>query len=644
MTYEDLMLLADEYNFYPDNELQKDAYSKEFISFLKDKDLDGQIIARYAAKDTIINPPVAKQVNLFSFQVQQKVAMIEGLDKHIVFLNASATGSGKSYSILSLAETEQRPLAIVCPKSMVLEWYLLAIKHKITLLMLCNYETLILGKMYEFSDKVDLDKLPRIANPYLKKTIVPKKKISGKDKTLFNWQDLPPRTLIVFDEAHMCKNISAQRTQLLISAYDYAKHPENRWRKIGIALLSATIIEKRSNLRPFLYVLGYSDKPTDSSLIDSQDFSVRKFGQKLIAERRMSRISLAEARDVLGDKCVSDIRTKMYRLDNADKEKIQLLCQEIRDIILASKEKRPHNHLALRIQKRQEIEGLKIGIMYNELIEQRKAGYSVLVFVNFVKTLDALIALIKPLNEPYSILRGGQTASIRLNEVDKFQKGETKIIIGMASVGGVGISLHDTIGGHPRYSIISPPESATQTLQILGRPNRLNSKSDSKQVIIFIADTIEEKIAESLNNKMKTIGDLNNDDEQADNLFLFEVYHNYDNDETENEYDNDPSHNPKNHSNSNDNNNATSNDRNNGSSNNSTSGANNATSDNTTIQVTINKEEKLVIVSVPDYMVDSFESGLPAECISTMKIYGDKYKFPLKLYYVIVEYLRRLNN
>ena len=96
----------------------------------------------------------------------------------------------------------------------------------------------------------------------------------------------------------------------------------------------------------------------------------------------------------------------------------------------------------------------------------------------------------------------------------------------------------------------------------------------------------------------------------------------------------------KNHKNQdNDNNNGTSNDRNN--SNNSTSGAN---TDNTTIQVTINKEEKLVIVSVPDYMVDSFESGLPAECISTMKIYGDKYKFPLKLYYVIVEYLRRLNN
>ena len=98
MTYEDLMLLADEYNFYPDNELQKDAYSKEFISFLKTKDLEGQIIARFSP--TINQVPLvhSKQINLFNFQVQQKVAMIEGLDKHIVFLNASGTGVGRIWS------------------------------------------------------------------------------------------------------------------------------------------------------------------------------------------------------------------------------------------------------------------------------------------------------------------------------------------------------------------------------------------------------------------------------------------------------------------------------------------------------------------------------------------------------------------
>jgi len=619
MSYEEVLVLADQYNFYPDDELPKDQYCAEFIEYLNAKDLTNQILARYDTREQVV-PPNTKQVNLFNFQVQQKLAMIEGLDRHIVFLNASATGTGKTFVSLSLCETEHRPLVVVCPKSMILDWYLLAMKHKIQILVLCNYETLILGKMYEFSDKVDLDKLPRVSNPYLKKVVTPKSRKNAKDKVTFEWQDLPPRTLIIFDEAHMCKNLTAQRTQLLISAYDYAKNPENRWRKVGILLLSATIIEKRSNLKPFLYVLGYSDKSTDSTLVDSKEFSVRKFGQKLIAERRMSRVSLAEARAALGDNHTSDIRTKMYRLDEADKIKIQTLCQEIRDIILATKEKRPHNHLALRLQKRQEIEGLKTGIIFNEIKEGRQQGYSVLVFVNFVKTLDALITLTRSINEPFSVIRGGQTASDRLNEVEKFQKGETKVVLSMLSVGGVGISLHDTLGEHPRYTVMSPPESATQALQGLGRADRLNSKSDSKQVIIFIADTIEEKIAESLNNKMRTIGDLNNDDEKADNLFLFEVYHNYE--KEDNEYDNhDHTHG---HSNNNNENKP-------------------SESDENSIKVNINREDKQVIVSVPDYMVDPFESGLPAECISGMNIHGDKYKFPLKNYYIIVEYLRKLN-
>lgn len=600
-SYENILLIADEYNFFPDKELPKDEYIYQFSRFLIAKGLDDQIIIRYG-EQSYTPQPATKEVNLYAFQVRHKMSMIEGLDKHITFLNASETGTGKTYKTLSLAETEHRPLFVVCPKSVVLDWYLLAMKHKVNILAICNYETLIKGKMYEFSDNAKLDKLPRVDNPYLKKVELTKR-IGNGSKVTFEWKDLPQRTLIVFDEAHMCKNIAAQRTQLLISVYDYARHPENLWRKIGILLLSATIIEKRQNLKPFMYVLGYANRPNDGSLIDSPSFNVRKFGQKLMTERRMTRSTMAEARRALNDTHTSDIRTKMFKLDEEARGKIEKLCQEIRDILLASKDKRPHNHLALRLQKRQEIEALKTGIFHEELTKLRKEGWSVVVFVCFKKTLDALIAMVK---EPHSVIRGGQKATERLGEVDKFQSGETNIMLSMIGAGGTGISLHDTKGGRPRYALHSPPESATQAIQAFGRVDRIGAKTDSKQCVIFVANTIEEKIAESLNRKMQTIGDLNNDQELVDNLFLFEVYHEYNgtNDVEADVHEDE---------------------------------------DEPMIQVSVNKQEKQVIVTVPDYMVDEFETSLPAECINGMKIFGDKYKFPLKQYYTIIEFLQRLN-
>ena len=89
---------------------------------------------------------------------------------------------------------------------------------------------------------------------------------------------------------------------------------------------------------------------------------------------------------------------------------------------------------------------------------------------------------------------------------------QANIIICNIKAGGIGISLHDTIGNHPRVSLISPTWSSIDLVQALGRIHRAGGKSKSLQRIIYTADTIEERIADKLKNKLLNINSINNGD------------------------------------------------------------------------------------------------------------------------------------
>jgi superfamily II DNA or RNA helicase len=617
LSYPQVLDIAEEFYFHTDEELNKQDFERKFAQYLETTSNADEVISRYKRNPGLETTEKEKAVELFNFQVARKADMIEGFERDVTFLNASEPGTGKTFVALSAAETEKRPIIIVCPKQVMLTWYMLAVKSEVEILCICNYDMFITGNMYSLSGKVDLEKLPKVENPYLRR--VEKAGRGAKKVVEFEWKNLPERTLIVFDEAHLCKNIGTLRTSLMLGAYNYAKHPENRWKHINILLMSATIIEKKHNLKPFMYVLGYANTPGEKSVVDAPDFSVKTFGYKLLAEKRMTRATMKQAREALGDFHTSDIRTKKFKLEDKDRARIQELCENIRNVLIGGQGKKAGNHLAVRMQARQEIEALKMGIFFSELKTQLAAGYAVAFFVNFIPSLEALISMIQKdmPDEPISVIRGGQAAYERLRNIDDFQNGKSRIIVAMIGAGGTGIGLHDVKGIRPHYGLHSPPESITQMIQGLGRLDRLGSKSNSVQRIVFIADTIEEKIADGLLKKMKTIGELNGEEDGADNLFLFEEIHSYD----EGEPMDNLSASAKSSS--------------------SKSGADSGGSAGE-IKVVVNKKRNDITVTVPDYMVDAFEDGLPAVAMSTMRIEGDHYIFSLDHRAAIQEFLTGL--
>jgi hypothetical protein len=606
LTFPQILSIAEEFYFHTDEDHSKAIFEKKFADFLIANGYAEEVITRYKPDAGRETTETEKTIRLFPFQCLNKRDMIIGCERSVVFLNTSEPGTGKTYSTLSFAETEKRPLAVVCPKAVMLNWYLLAVQAEVEILFICNYEMLITGQMYHFGGNVDLEKLPVVPNPYLTKSSV-KKAGRAKEVIQFEWKNLPEKTLFVFDEAHLCKNVGTQRTETLHSAYRYAAHPENIWKSINIVLLSGTIIEKKDNLVPFMWLLGFANSPTDKSMINAPGFSVRAFGQQLLAERRMTRATMKEAKSATGDNFTSDVRTKKFRIAEEERVKIQKACEDIRNALKGFEGKKSKNHLAVRLQKRQEIETLKLALLLAETKALLKDGWSVSIFLNFIPSHEALCSMFrKELPDiQVAVIRGGQTAFERLKQIEDWQQGKARLIVVMYQAGGTGIGLHDVFGTAKRYGLHSPPESATMMVQALGRLDRLGSKSSSVQRIVLIEGTIEEKIGESLVAKMSTIGDLNGDEEsRTDNIFLFDEIHNFEHEEK-------------------------------------ASSAMDFNRD-VKIKITIDKTRGTFKVIIPESLVTAFENGIPQTALLSMKALNDGYQFSIEHRAIVQEFLTNL--
>jgi len=148
---------------------------------------------------------------------------------------------------------------------------------------------------------------------------------------------------------------------------------------------------------------------------------------------------------------------------------------------------------------RMKIEYLKAKNFIDSIHDYLENRYSIAIFVNFDKTRTLLE---KELNTTCSV-HGSQTEDQRTNSIINFQENKSNIIICNIKSGGVGLSLHDTKGNHPRISIIFPSYSSTDLVQALGRIHRAGAKTPALQRIIFLAGTCEEEMAEKLNEKFK---------------------------------------------------------------------------------------------------------------------------------------------
>lgn len=150
----------------------------------------------------------------------------------------------------------------------------------------------------------------------------------------------------------------------------------------------------------------------------------------------------------------------------------------------------------------------------------------VIIASNFVGALEMVWnCLVKTHGvspDKISVLFGGVTDKQGQKAIDDFQEGKTDYFLTTMKSGGTSISLHhENESAKPRYVLLPPTWSIYEMVQVLGRAQRITSLSQTIQDIVWFRDTIEEKVADTVGEKWKSMREML---EKRDN-FIQDMFH-----------------------------------------------------------------------------------------------------------------------
>jgi superfamily II DNA or RNA helicase len=431
--------------------------------------------------DTFINVNVDKNIikKLYDYQILHVYSLISGFGKSDIVIDGSNTGTGKTFTSIAIAKHFNLKPIIICPRCVVAIWKDVCNTFGCEPLIIVNYETIKNASCYENND----------INNKRVKTIYLDKDPETKE---FIWNILPKDTIIIFDEVHKCKQKNTLNSKLLLST-----------KEIGckVLLCSATISDTPKNFFVFGKMLNLYKTPKQCnswvlSLIKNAKNSMKKINplHDYLFPQYGSVMYIGEASDNMPKNIIC---ANCYTIDKASIKKINTatLVYDGADIAKT-------NYV------RQIIEEEKVPIIVDLATNYLDHGKSVVIFVNFLKTLEELATLF----ETTCLIHGSQTNEERDNNIADFQSGRSRIIIGTLQSGGQSISLHDMSGLRPRASIISPSFSSIDLIQALGRVHRVGSRSYSTQNIVFCSGTQEEEICKRIKLKVNFLEKLTDAD------------------------------------------------------------------------------------------------------------------------------------
>jgi superfamily II DNA or RNA helicase len=402
-------------------------------------------------------------------------------------LDSSHTGVGKTIIACRVAAEMDLPVAVVCPKIVIPHWTRELKEVGVEPLFVTNYEKIKRGK-----------------DEYLSKI----------GKKLFRW-NLPDNTLLIWDECHKCKSPFSQNSQMLVAA-----------KQAGYfnLMLSATACQDPTEMRSIGYVLGLHSLNRGEGNLKSWFSWMVEYGcrrdqwNNWVAGAVWRLKSLNEK--LYSSNCVKltadDLPTAFTQnhviteplafaalKDIAKFYKEHGVTPDIVEQFLEDGGASPHVLVEI-LRARQMAEAAKVPDIIDMANDAVSEGFSVAIFVNFVDTVRALQVGLPDC----TTVVGGQSAVDREANVQRFQTNDARIIVCNIAAGGVGVSLHDTEGGHPRMSLISPTFNVKDYIQTLGRVHRAGAKTPVVQRILVASKTIEEKIIDKLEQKRLALDTL----------------------------------------------------------------------------------------------------------------------------------------
>ena len=454
---------------------------------------------------------------LLEYQKTHVESIINSLVIYNRALDASDTGTGKTFTSVCACKVIGWKPFIICPKSVIAAWLKVLEFFKCDFYGITNYE--LLQNCSYYNTEGEKKKIPFLTRNVIKKD--PANDPLGLDsssdsdseeevKYEYKWlkELIPDNILFIFDEAHRCKNAKTNNGQII--------HNLSSHKHIKILLLSATVVDKQKYFiltgfilglydnvrkgRTWIKKLSYKSNQTDG-LTKNSNLAMLEGIHKKIYPDYASRMKISNVKNDFPEcKIIAESRP----MDNvveiqAAWDEIKQATEELKKQELAS------SPLARIIYARQRIELLKVPEFIKLTQEEMIKGNSVVLFVNFTETL---LTLSEKLNTK-CLIYGEQKIDDRDTNIEDFQTDKQRICICNIKTGGTGISLNDQYGNFSRVAIISPTWSAQDLIQVLGRIYRAKTKTKVLQRIIFCKGTVEDQVCKMIQDKVANIAFIN---------------------------------------------------------------------------------------------------------------------------------------
>lgn len=425
-------------------------------------------------------------ISLYPYQIPHAGHLLQTVLEKRVALDTSDTGTGKTYSASHIAALlSEHPVVVVCPKPVMPVWLKVLRLAEANVLLIVNYELLTRGNT-------------RVM-------------IKGPGKKRFTWT-VPDDTLIIWDEGHRCQG----ENSLNACALRDAKHLRN-------LVLSATLAESPKQMRAVGYLTNqhswtnwygwclrngcYKNPWNGLEFSKTKGPAVMTRLNAALFPAYGGGIRIADLGDAFPETLIT---ADAYAMDDSDEmqEIYEEMEQRAQEILASGDENAMANVLVERLRARQAVELLKVPGLVSMARDAVDEGMSVVIFTNFVETLERLC---EHLGTTCAV-HGSQSAEQRQSAIEAFQADEERIIIVNIQAGGVGLSLHDLNGKYPRLSLVCPTDNAKLLRQALGRVHRAGGLTKSVQRIVFAAGTIEEGTCKEVSLKLANLDRLNDGD------------------------------------------------------------------------------------------------------------------------------------
>lgn len=482
-----------------------------------------------------------KTMQLYEFQINAANFIIDRLKRMLPVIDCSVVGAGKTFIALHSLKQVNKKFIIICPKIVITHWRLHIEEANLTHLCMevVNYERIKFGNTYFFSKEgkwtlpddsqivVVFDEAHKLkgSNTYNSKllTTIPLH-IATPYLISATIADSPIAFANVAKAFRICMNeykfiasfgyskpykkmgwVFDRNPQHLIRLHNIIfnepSHPGVRitYNQITILTKTNTIkllpIKDKFNRIQRLYDLIESLFANNT---DNQDTAAAMQPQK----RPVHAIDYTEIKSRrTQDEHFYELMSQAEDALNSFDAKI---LDEIEHTINVDYEEFP---LVRRTRLKQFIELIKAKLIIPTIIEEYNNNMSIVVMLNYSWSIKLLYSSLRQLNiHDVKTITG--SSKNRDETIADFQSNKLRIVILNTKAAGVGISLHDTNGVHNRVAYISPSDNIYELQQALGRIYRATSKSDARQYLISVVDSIEIAVYENYMNKLNMMSKI----------------------------------------------------------------------------------------------------------------------------------------